>query len=99
MTKEGRFKLGQVVERVQSLSARGKCEKDACNLEEQGQHIAQAIYLEIRGWEAFGLLIGGWSFSLQREFTTRIVPTLGLKRHLWVSLLKCCPLSCYKYVY
>lgn len=34
------------------------------------------------------LLINGWSFSLQREFTTKIVALLGLERHAWALVLK-----------
>lgn len=40
MPREGKIKLGQVVDRVQTLGARGKCEKDARSLEEQRQHTA-----------------------------------------------------------
>lgn len=40
MPREGKIKLGQVVDRVQTLSARGKREKDARSLGEQRQNTA-----------------------------------------------------------
>lgn len=49
-----------------------------------------SLSYEIRLWglPACVLLINGWSFSLQREFITKIVALLGLERHGWALVLK-----------